>query len=167
MSDKKEELEEWKRKDDEARQKRVAHYQTSLAAFFEHSMEIDRRLITLSTAGIGFLLIFYDKFFSKNVEETLEKIFWLSAGGLFILTIFIILFSLYINPDYIRCVISENDEDKTDKDKTDKDKTDKDNSKEIKLNNILKGLAAFSFVTFILGVSSAFIVIVIKIDLIL
>ncbi len=157
MSNKKEELDEWKRKDDEARQKRVAHYQTSLAAFFEHSMEIDRRLITLSTAAIGFLVFFYDKIFYENVEEKLEKFLWLSAGGLFILTIFIILSSLYINPDYIRCVIYKNDE----------DKMGEEINEEVKLNNRLKGLAAFSFITFILGVLSAFMVIVIKTDLIL
>ncbi len=157
MSNKKEELDEWKRKDDEARQKRVAHYQTSLAAFFEHSMEIDRRLITLSTAAIGFLVFFYDNIFYENVEEKLEKFLWLSAGGLFILTIFIILSSLYINPDYIRCVIYKNDE----------DKMGEEINEEVKLNNRLKGLAAFSFITFILGVLSAFMVIVIKTDLIL
>ncbi len=152
MSDEKEELATWEKKDDEARQKRVAHYQTSFAAFFEHSIEVDRQLLTLSTAAIGFLIFFYDK-----LEKTTEC-FWLLflgflfTGFFFIVTIGIILFALYINPYYIRCVI----------DNSDKDKTVEDDNKETTLSNKLEKLMKGSFITFISGVVSAFILMVFK-----
>ena len=141
MSKKKTDLDE-----EEYMQKRVAHYQILLTAWFENRMELDKRLITLSTAAIGFLMFFYNE-----LEETLDEKLWLYAGLSFILTIVTILLAIYINPSYIKCVIDENHQ---------------GTIKETILNNVLKILTFIPLVTFVSGVVSVFMVMVFKSNLI-
>ncbi len=145
MSDENAELDEQKKM-----QKNVVYYQTFLNAWVEHSIEVNKQLLTLSTAAIGFLVFMYDK-----LNDDIEKILWLSTGGLFILTIILVLIIFYINPIYIRCVIDENNE----------DKSKKKRRKKI-LSLLIRVLEFITFIIFVSAVSLIFITVFFQSNLI-
>ncbi len=131
MSKKKTELEKQKE------QKRVAYYQTFLTTWVQNRMEFDKQLIILSTAGLGMLI-----FFHKEIKERPEQILWIFAGGFFIVTIGLILYTFHTNSDYIRCFLDEDNE---------------ETAEEKKLNRRLEILTIVSRFSFILAVLATFV----------
>ncbi len=134
---KKAELEKQKEQEQAKAQKRVAYYQTFLAAWFESRMEFDKQLLVLSTAGLGLIM-----FFREDLKQRPEQILWLFAGGFFIATISLILYIFRTSSDHIRCFLDEDNE---------------EIAKEEKLNRKLEILTIVSRFTFILAVLATFI----------
>ncbi len=142
MSDEKTDLDE-----EEYMQKRVARYQVLWTAWAENSIEVDKQFLTLSTAAIGLLVFIHNK-----LNNDIEKILWLFAGGFFIATIIIILRIFYLNKKYIGHVLNESDEHDAEKE-------------EEKLNNKLKKLGIASLFTFGLGVFLTFLMMFFKLSI--
>ncbi len=140
MSDEKTELEKKKEKRKENMQKRVARYQTLFAAWTENSIEIDKQLLTLSTAALGLLV-----FIHEDLKGAWEKFFLICASVFFIVTIIMILRTFYISRKYIGSVLNENDKNNAEKIDT-----------EEKLDAKSKGLEKASLITFGLGVFFTF-----------
>ena len=142
MSDKKTELEKKKRQKQENMQKNVVRHQALWTALTENSIEIDKQLLTLSTAAIGLLVFIHDE-----LEGSWEKFFLICASILFIVTIMMILRTFYISQEYIGAAIK------------------KDKSEEDRLNNKSIRLGIASFFTFISGVSLTFLMMLVKLDI--
>ncbi len=149
MSDKKAELEKKKEKREENMQKRVARYQTLFAAWTENSIEIDKQLLTLSTAALGLLV-----FIHEDLKGAWEKFFLICASILFIGTIIMILRTFYISRKYIGSVLNENDKNNAEKIDT-----------EEKLNDKSKRLDIFSLYTFGFGVLFTFLMMLFKLGI--
>ncbi len=141
MSDEKTELEKKKEKKQENMQKNVARHQALWTALTENSIEIDKQLLTLSTAAIGLLVFIHDE-----LEGSWEKFFLICASIFFIVTIIMILRTFYISQEYIGAAIK------------------KDKSEEDRLNNKSIRLGIASFFTFISGVSLTFLMMLVKLD---
>ncbi len=105
MSKKKTELDEQESNNSEYMQKKVAFYQTFVGAWVQTKMEADKQLLTLSALAIGLLMFFYDR-----LDNVLQLVLWLSAGGLFIGTVITVLFIFLNNSTYIEYVINEDQE---------------------------------------------------------
>lgn len=91
------EAEEKKRNADELSQKNVAYYQEMLAAFIDSRNEIDKQLITISVAALGFLWSFSD----KVIAGCFSKFLLATAVGLFLSTVILLLFVFSHNSRYI------------------------------------------------------------------
>ncbi len=122
-------------------QRRAAYYQALWTAWFEHRMELDKQLLTLSALAIGLLMFFHDE-----LDGSLEKKLWLVAGGSFITTIILILVTFYISSKHIACMLDE------------KDKIEED-----KLESTLKKLMFWSYFAFILAVLATFILAILSV----
>ena len=144
MSKKNTYLEKRENQKQDNRQKRAAYYQALWTAWFEHRIELDKQLLTLSALAISLLMFFY-----KGLNESLERNLWLFAGVLFIFTIFLILITFYISSKHIEYMLN-----------------DKDKTKEKKLNSRLKKLMFAYFGTFILAVSTTFMLAVLSVFMI-
>ncbi len=136
MSKKNTYLEKQKTQKQEKTQKRVAYYQTFLAAWVQNRMEFDKQLLILSTAGLGFVT-----FFREDLKQRPEQILWFFSGGLFIITIILILITFRTSSNHIRCFLDEDNEDIV---------------KEANFNATLKKLGNWSRYTFISAVLATF-----------
>ncbi len=139
MSDENAYLEKQKTKKQIKTQRRAAYYQALWTAWFEHRMELDKQLLTLSALAIGLLMFFRDDL--KNMKELPEKLLWIFAGGSFITTIILILIIFHRSSEHIKCMMDEDSEDRT---------------KEEEWNNKLKKLDKKSRIAFISAVSATF-----------
>lgn len=92
-------------KNQEERDKRVAFYQTFLGAWIENRMEMDKQVLTLSSAAIGLLMVFY-----KDMDKVFEFSLWLIAGCAFIVAIILVLCIFRNNSNYIQCLIREDNQ---------------------------------------------------------
>ncbi len=146
MSDENEELELEKQKKKEKRQentqKNVARHQALWTAWFENSIEIDKQLLILSTAALGFLVFIHD-----DLKGAWEKNLLLFASFFFVVTIIMILRTFYISQEYIGAAIKKN-----------KAEEDKLNAKSIRLN-------IASLITFGLGFSLTFLMMLVKLGI--
>ncbi len=136
MSKKKTDLEK-----QEEMQKNVVRHQALWTALAENSIEIDKRLLILSSAALGLLV-----FIHNNLKDFWEKFFLLCASFFFIVTIIMILLTFRISQEYIGATI------------------EKDKSEEERLNSKSKIFFVISFSTFILGVSLTFLMMLVKLD---
>ncbi len=141
MSDKKAELDKPNEQEQIKTQRRAAYYQALWTAWFEHRIELDKQLLTLSALAIGLLM-----FFHSELDSSLEKKLWLVAGGLFITTIILILVTFYISSNHIKCMLDEKDE-----------------IKERELESTLKKLMFWSSFLFILAVLTTFILAILSV----
>lgn len=82
--------EDLNRKLDEQSNKSVAYYQALISAFMESRMELDRQMITISVAALGFLLTFSEKliFNSGMITLLLITLFLFTGTTLYLLFIF-------------------------------------------------------------------------------
>ena len=96
---------EYRTEDPEYLYKKIAFYQTVLGAWVQTKMETDKQLLTLSGLAIGLLMLFRD-----DLDSKLQLVLWLSAGGLFVSTLIMILFIFLNNSTHIEDVIAENQE---------------------------------------------------------
>ncbi len=144
MSDKKTELDE-----QEYRQKRVVFYQTFINAWIENRMEMDRRVLILSSAAIGFLTTYHDE-----LKGILQNVLLFLAYLLFIFAIITVLYIFRNNTKYIECVISENDEFNPEKNVMSEEKK--------RLEKKLQRQTESALIMFIIGIILTFILIVAK-----
>jgi hypothetical protein len=118
--------------------KNVAFYETFLSAWVENRMEVDKQLLTLSSLAIGLLMTF-------KLGTVTELVLWLVSGGLFLITIVVVLCVFRNNTKYIECLISDDDE-----------------NKKKAVEKSLQTLTAWAFVMFILAIASTFVLALIK-----
>lgn len=97
----KEETPTEKRENDEYSNKNVAFYATNLNAFIENRTELDKQLLTISIAAIGFLVAFSEKLIQGEKTALLLKF----TCGLFFLTTIWILIIFHLNAKYLERVI--------------------------------------------------------------
>ncbi len=153
MSDKKTELDE-----QEYRQKRVVFYQTFINAWIENRMEMDRRVLILSSAAIGFLTTYHDE-----LEGIFQHVLLFLAYLLFIFSIITVLFIFRNNAKYIECVISENDEFNPEKNVMSEEKKRLEKNLQLQTQGALSMFIIGIILTFVLVVAkSGFIVITIQ-----
>ena len=114
----------------ELMEKKVAYYESFLKAWIENRMETDKQILTLSSLAIGLLMILQAK-----LNTVVEFVLWLSAGGIFIVAIVIVLFIFRHNSTYIGCLIREDNQ-----------------SQQDAVEKSLRSLTACAFVAFILGI---------------
>ena len=81
--------------------KEVAFYAASINAWLGTRMERSRQVLTLSSAALGFLMIFY-----KDLNDVTSFVIWMLAAIFFIATIFILLKVLSMNGDYLEEVVA-------------------------------------------------------------
>jgi hypothetical protein len=121
----------------ELRDKKVAFYETFLGAWVENRMEMDKQILTLSSAGVGFLMWFYDKI--KDQSAVWPFVLWVVAGCMFVASIVTVLCIFKENSDYIGFLLRE------------------DNQEQQKLlEKKLHNLTTWAFRLFILAISLSF-----------
>ncbi|MDR3560902.1 MAG: hypothetical protein P4N59_05615 [Negativicutes bacterium] len=126
-------------------EKEVVYYETFLKAWVDNRMETDKQLLTLSSLAIGLLMIFQDK-----LRTVSEFVLWLSAGGMFILTIFLILLIFRSNSSYIERLICE-------------DNLPQQNIVE----RHLRHMTVLAFITFMLGIILTLTLAIVKSDFVI
>jgi ABC-type Fe3+-siderophore transport system permease subunit len=92
-------------KNQEEQDKRVAFYEAFLTAWIENRMEMDKQTLTLSSAAIGLLMLFY-----KDMTTPIEFGLWVLAGCSFIVAIILVLLIFRDNSSFIQCLIREDNQ---------------------------------------------------------
>ena len=82
--------------DDEAQNKRIAFYQTVLAAWVQNRMELSKQVLILSTLGIGLLASFH-----SEIRDFARAIFWVLSILCFLFAMFASLQLFRWNADYL------------------------------------------------------------------
>jgi len=77
-------------------QKRVAYYKVLLSAWVDNRMEFDRRIMTLSSVAVGFLVANRD-----DIDHCCLLIIWVAANILFITSVALSLAIFHFNSNYI------------------------------------------------------------------
>lgn len=83
-------------------QKQVAYYSALVNAWVTTRMEKDTQLLTLSSAGIGLIIIFQHK-----LSNVFQFILWIFAGICFLISIYLLLSIFSDNGDLIESEINE------------------------------------------------------------
>ena len=91
----------------EKSQKKVAYYSALVNAWIQTKMEVDKTLIIISSAGIGFLITIISKLDINNVTEL---IIYLSAFVSFFIVIITCVEVFRKNAVYIKNIIDEKDD---------------------------------------------------------
>ena len=91
----------------EKSQKKVAYYSALVNAWIQTKMEVDKTLIIISSAGIGFLITIISKLDINNVTEL---IIYLSAFISFFIVIITCVEVFRKNAVYIKNIIDEKDD---------------------------------------------------------
>jgi hypothetical protein len=89
--------------------KKVQHYSVMLSTFIAGRMEVDRQILTIAVAALGFIISTSDKIL---VATLWGKFFFCIAGLSFLLSIAAILRIFILNPKIIANEILENRPDK-------------------------------------------------------
>ena len=92
---------------EETMQKKVSYYQALVSAWIAHRFEKDKQILTLSALAVGWMMTF-----RNEVHDSVAFIIWLFAIGLFVLSVFLILFGFQRNTDYIELVVKDVDAEK-------------------------------------------------------
>lgn len=91
--------------EEEKAHKRVAYYGASVNAWFQTSIELDKSLITISSALIGLLLTLS---FTRGLPSVAALVLFFAALLCFICTISLILYALHGNRQHISDVLRGN-----------------------------------------------------------
>ena len=91
--------------DEENQQKEILWYQSTVDAWYETRMEVDKQILTLSALGIGLLMTLTKGFTNPHVV-----VLWCAAAVSFLVSIFLILQIFSKNSDYLVVLIQETDE---------------------------------------------------------
>lgn len=81
---------------------RVAYFDSWVKAWIDNRMEVDKRLLTLSTLSIGLLISIFGK-----PETNAQFILWLMAGASFLICGLIILKIFHENTKYIEILLED------------------------------------------------------------
>lgn len=92
--------------DNEKMQKRVAFYNNLVNAWIQTRMEVDKTLIVISSAGIGFLITLLAK---KGVDCITELVVYMIAFFAFFITIALCIFIFHRNSSYIQNLLNAPD----------------------------------------------------------
>lgn len=119
--------------DEEEILKRVAYYESLLNAWLSSRFESNKQLTTLSSLGLGLLVIN-----GRHHGNELIYTIWLYAGAAFTGSIIINLIILYLNSSYIESIVSN------------------DENTQSKLVEKLSSLSVVSYILFGIGVLATF-----------
>ena len=102
---------------DEHTQKKVAYYSALVNAWIQSRMEVDKTLIIISSAGIGFLVTIIT---TLGISNTAEFLIFIGAFVSFFIVIVTCIIVLDKNPKYIKSILYKEDNKESKLDRYDK-----------------------------------------------